>query len=149
MWRWSERLARRNSQQFAGRYLVVRYEDLVSDPDRSLGSVQDFLGLDQPTETIESAPFTTASVGRHRSELSDAERRYLQLVLASPMRRSSRPIRSITPQGRRPRSGLVPSPSTRCRALMWTATNAVRPQQQAPSARRLRSDEQEEDSHGD
>ena len=150
MWQWSERLARRNSRQFDGRYLVVRYEDLVSDPDGSLGSVQDFLRLDQPTESIEAAPLTTASVGRHRRDLSDAERRYLQLVLAPPMRRwgyAPDPI-DHTP-GATASFWARTLPVNSLRALMWTATNAVHPQQRAPSARRLQSDEHEEDSHGD
>jgi hypothetical protein len=150
LWQWSERLARRNSRQFAGRYLVVRYEDLVSDPDRSLRAVQDFLSLDQPTKTIESTPLTTASIGRHRRDLSDAERRYLQLVLASAMRRwgyTPDPIDLTVGATASFWAHTLPVNSTR--ALMWTATNAVHPRRRAPSARRLQPDEQEEDDHGD
>lgn len=150
MWQWSERLARRNSRQFVGRYLVVRYEDLVSDPDASLGSIRDFLGLDPPGETIESVPLTTASVGRHRRDLTDAERRYLQLVLAPAMRRwGYAPDQIDLTAGATASFWARTLPVSSAHALMWTATNAVHAQQRAPSARRLRPDDREEDGHDD
>ncbi len=150
LWRWSERLARRNARAFAGRYLVVRYEDLVSDPDRCLASVQDLLGLDPPAVTIEATPLTTASIGRHRRDLSDTERKYLQLVLASGMRRwgyAPEPVDLTAPATVAFWARTLPVNSTR--ALLWTATNAVHPQQQGPSARRLQPDEQGENGPGD
>jgi hypothetical protein len=43
-WLDSARLARRNAQRFPGRTLTVRYEDLASDPERTLRAVCAFLG---------------------------------------------------------------------------------------------------------
>jgi hypothetical protein len=150
LWQWSERLARRNTREFPGRYLVVRYEDLVSDPDGCLASVQDLLGLDPPTETIESSPLTTASIGRHRRDLSAAERRYLQLVLGPGMRRWGYPAERVDLSVAATVSFWARTlPVNSTRALLWTATNAIHPHQQAPSARRLQRDEQGASSSGD
>jgi hypothetical protein len=43
-WLYSARLAELNRQRFPGRYLVLRYESLVQDPEKKLETVCDFLG---------------------------------------------------------------------------------------------------------
>jgi hypothetical protein len=43
-WRSSASFARRNQQRYLGRYEVVRYEDLVADPDATIRGVCAFLG---------------------------------------------------------------------------------------------------------
>ena len=87
LWHWSERLARHHSRRFPGRYLVVRYEDLVADPNPRLEEIRCFLGLDVSTGTIDPTPFTLASVARHRRDLNADERRFLELALAPGMQR--------------------------------------------------------------
>ena len=97
MWQWSERLAWRNSRQFDGRYLVVRYETSRPTPTAaSARSGTSSASISRPSRS-NRRPLTTASVGRHRRDLTDAERRYLQLVLAPPMRRWGVRTRSDRP----------------------------------------------------
>ncbi len=91
--RWSARLASINEQRFDGRYLVVRYEDLVTDPEPTLLRISKFLDLDPrdgehalPGEA-EPLPLTTASVGRFHDDISRPERRFIELLTRNGMAR--------------------------------------------------------------
>ena len=146
LWHWSERLAHRNGRRFAGRYRVVRYEDLVGEPDRLLGEIRGFLGLDAPTEMSGATPLTTGSVARHRRDLTPGERRYLELALAPGMQRWG-----YQPDPRERSASQSISFWTRTvplecvRAAAWTAANTVRRRgRTAVSERRLDVGERED-----
>lgn len=146
LWHWSERLARRHSRRFSDRYLVVRYEDLVMDPDRILGQIRDLLGLDPSTGPIAPTPFTTSSVARHRRDLDARDRRFLELSLGSGMHRwgyepdsSDRTISQAISFWTR----TVPLESVR--AAAWTTSRTIRQRgRTAVSDRRLDDGDQEE-----
>lgn len=98
-WRTSVRLAERNLARYPGRYLVVRFESLVADPEGTLREVCAFLG--EPFEpamlglegaeafrrrggnssfdTLDPGAISTGPVGRYRSVLRPAEIRFIQL----------------------------------------------------------------------
>jgi hypothetical protein len=93
LWRWSARLASRNEQRFAGRYLVVRYEDLVTEPKSTLIKISQFLDLDPPVGDhalpgdAEPLAFTSASVGRFHDDIAEPERRFIELLTRNGMAR--------------------------------------------------------------
>lgn len=146
LWHWSERLARRHSRIYTGRYLVVRYEDLVSDPGHWLDTVRSFLDLEVPPTTggAGARELTTASVGRHRRDLTPGQRRFLQLALARGMRRWRYPSEQVD-------LTLAPTlafwtrtvPVESVRAAAWRVGRALRHQiGRVPSARRVQAIEQ-------
>jgi len=143
LWHWSERLARRHSRRFAGRYLVVRYEDLVREPAVCLEDVRGFLGLSEPDGTIEAAPLWTSSIGRHRRDLAPDDLRYLQLTLARGMRRRGYvpdPLELTRATGARFWARTLPVETAR--ATTWVVANVVRGRRgERPSDRRMDADE--------
>lgn len=147
MWRWSERLASRNGRRFERRYQVVRYEDLVAEPDHTLERVRRFLELDQPTATgngiVAPAPLTTTSVGRHHDDISPAERRFIELAARRGMRRwgyEREPHIDSPPAPIGFWVGVVPRQTLG--AAMWRPTMEIRHHRgRRPSDRRLTSDE--------
>lgn len=66
-WLYSENLARRNERRFPGSYLVVRFEDLITGPEKVLRDVCDFLSedFDPVMMAMEASP-------RHRDRMEDA-----------------------------------------------------------------------------
>ncbi len=90
LWRWSEQLAISNRERFGDRYRVVRYEDLVTEPETTLGHLCRFLEL-EPVDTTPapawSVPLTPASIGRYRRDLSASETRFIELATAAGMQR--------------------------------------------------------------
>jgi len=98
MWLESVKLARRGQQRFPRQYLVVRYEDLVAQPEQMLHKVCEFLGEEYVPEmlTMMGAPthrnkgsnssygkrevgaISTDSIARYRQVLSQQEIKYMQ-----------------------------------------------------------------------
>lgn len=96
-WRGSARLAARNVAQYPDRYRVVRYEDLVRDPDTVMREVCEFIGAlyDPAMLDMEGAPefrkqgsnssygprrvgtISTDSIGRYVSVLSPDQIRFI------------------------------------------------------------------------
>jgi hypothetical protein len=105
-WRYSARLARRNAARYPDRYRVVRYEDLVRDPEGTVRGVTTFLGLpfepsmldmaDAPTyrrklagggDAPTGAPLITADhIGDYRGRIPIGEQAFLEYVLGAEMR---------------------------------------------------------------
>lgn len=102
-WLYSEALARQNSQKFPDKYLIVRYESMVSDPERTMRDVCRFLdepftldmvtlpdvtrfnqGRDVPVESRKS-PLTTDYIGRYRQRLTTKEIAFIQSQAGSRM----------------------------------------------------------------
>jgi hypothetical protein len=106
-WWSSTRAGRRNQSRHPDRYLLVRYEDLVSDPDATMRRVCAFVALDYDPEMLtmrgapehldrggnnssfgdlETARISTRAVGRYREVLSPSELMFIQLVAGREMR---------------------------------------------------------------
>lgn len=83
----SMRHAETNRRSHAGRYEVVRYEDLVAEPEATLERVAAFLGLPSPDPDAcpPAEPIVTVSVGRHVSDLTDGERGLVEAATGSGM----------------------------------------------------------------
>jgi Sulfotransferase family len=106
-WLASTRAGRRNEERHPGRCLIVRYEDLVADPETTMRSVCDVLGLDfEPAMlSLDGVPevhdrggnssygerdpgtITTRSVGRFRDVVPPPELAFLQRAAAREMAR--------------------------------------------------------------
>ncbi len=103
-WRYSMRLAERNLDRFGKDYLVVRFEDLVLQPERTIRSVLGFLGEELLPDvlTMSSAPehrekllgggrrsddpLSTEFIGRYRDRVPRAELAFVQSVAGRQMR---------------------------------------------------------------
>lgn len=105
-WRYSARLARRNAARYPDRYRVLRYEDLVRDPEGTVRGVTTFLGLSyEPTmldmaaaptyrrklaagvDATPGTPLITADhIGDYRGRIPAGEQAFLERVLGSEMR---------------------------------------------------------------
>ncbi|HUF59013.1 MAG TPA: sulfotransferase [Actinomycetota bacterium] len=103
-WLDSTTVGRRNRARFADRYLMVRYEDLARDPERTLRSLCDFIGEDYSPAmlSMEGAPrhrgggnssfgdlergaISTRGIGRFASVLSPSEIAFIELVAGKGM----------------------------------------------------------------
>lgn len=106
-WRSSASLAKRNVDRFPDRYRVVRYEDLVRDPEGHLDGICRFIGAPYVPQMLEmgGAPefrrqgsnssygprregvIGTDSIGRYRDVLSGSQIRFIEGRLSEPMGR--------------------------------------------------------------
>lgn len=93
-WHTSAMLAQKNQIEYSGRYKVIRYETLVTDPETALSEICEFLNEDYFPEMLElqgetrfakqmpdeeiSGPLTTKYIGRYRNGLSSRETAYIQ-----------------------------------------------------------------------
>ena len=101
-WLKSASLSQRNLYQYPNRYLVVRYESMVSDPEETITMVCDFLGikympsmvqLDQiprfriRTESDQhtGSPLTSKFIGQFRQDLSYGQISFIEFFSRSPM----------------------------------------------------------------
>ncbi|HEX5588459.1 MAG TPA: sulfotransferase, partial [Acidimicrobiia bacterium] len=104
-WRSSMRAARRNLRRHPGRYLVVRYEDIVDDPEATMQRVCRFAGLDYTPAMlamtgapdhrdtggnssfgdVEVQSISAKAVGRYRSVLTQGEIAFIQCVVRRDM----------------------------------------------------------------
>jgi hypothetical protein len=105
-WLLSTRFARRNARRFAGRYRILRYEDLATAPEARIREVCEFLGepfvremlamngASDHTETggnssfgdVDPRTISTSAIGRYRTVLSPLEIRFIELVAGRAMR---------------------------------------------------------------
>ena len=98
-WLYSVRLAERNQQHYPERYLVVRYESLVTRPEETVALVCAFLGetympemllmKDVPRfKSLSSAgrsPITTEHIGRYRRSVPARELAFMQMMAGREM----------------------------------------------------------------
>jgi len=105
-WRYSTRLAERNVRRYPDGYLVVRYEDLVTDTVQTLRTVCGFLGepfhpemlampgaperrdklIARSRGTPGDGPLSPAYIGRFRGHLAPQELAFIQLHVGGLMR---------------------------------------------------------------
>jgi hypothetical protein len=154
LWLWSVQRARRNSVVHRGRYMVVRYEDLVAHAQEVIEDVCAFIEEDPATEMMplpSDSPsparsqtwpraISTASVGRYRRDLTRREVAFIELVSARRMTSLGYPLDegSMAPRDRLGLASTVP--------LHFTLMGAARLQRvlgarvrARPSHRRLAS----------
>ncbi len=106
-WLYTTGLALRNLKKHPGRYIVVRFEDLVTQPERTLRTVCAFLGeefdprmlrMDGAPDHREkmirrshgdpnASPLSAEYIGIYRAQLSKTELVFLQTILRARMRR--------------------------------------------------------------
>lgn len=100
VWRHSARLAERNAKRFRGRYLVVRYEDLVTDPEPKMREVCEFIGEPFDPHMVTSGhegatetrlEFSTSSIGRYRVDVPARDVALMERVLDAEMQRFGYP----------------------------------------------------------
>jgi Sulfotransferase family len=84
------------------RYREVRYEELVTQPEATLRSLFAFLGEPWAASVLENNPTFSTSVGRWRSELSDAEVAETEAVAGQTMRALGYPLSTASLSSVRP-----------------------------------------------
>ena len=152
-WLSSARSALGSQQRHPGHVMVVRYEDLATDPERMLRQICDF--IDEPYTadmlTFDGAPvfrdkgsnssygrraagaISSDSIGRFRNVLSQYEIAFIQMVAAPEMARlgyAPEPVRLTTPARLRFVMGDLPLES--CRLVAWRGREAVRDRRGRP-----------------
>lgn len=139
-WLWSARTARHNLSRFAGRYRVVRYEDLVADPAGFLGSLSEFLGIDLRPEMLAAdppGPIHERSVGRWRRDLPAGDVRFIEAVAGKEMARwhygSARPEWEA---GELLRYGATGVPRALAGLVLWGPRSRLEEKRAGPSTRR-------------
>ena len=103
-WLYSVRLARRNLRRYPNRYLVVRYESLVAQPEPTMREICAFLDEDFVTAMLtmqgapryrekygggaapDQSPITTAYIGRFRGAVAPRELAFMQAIAGRQMR---------------------------------------------------------------
>jgi hypothetical protein len=139
-WQYSTRLAERHQERYPGRYLIVRFEDLVEHTETTLRDVCGFLGEDFEPGMLEmtSAPkhrrrlidgdqpddlaplLSDAYIGRFRGNVPGTELAFMQLHAGRRMRSygyAPSPL-ALSPRDRA-RFGLVEWPSQLARMAAW------------------------------
>jgi len=98
-WRRALRLHRRHQSRHAGRYMLLKFEDVLRRPDETLPAVSDFLGVDiveaARTFRVPAAHgmrssdegLDPATADRWRTRIHPLARRIIELALRGPMRR--------------------------------------------------------------
>jgi hypothetical protein len=142
-WRYSVRLAERNLRRYPDGYRVVRFEDLIREPEPTMRAVCAF--LDEPFEasmlampgaekhramlaegaedsTADGAPLSEAFIGRYRGRIPERELAFMQLHLGAAMRRHGyepEPVRLSA--GSRARFVALDRPNQAVRMAAWRA----------------------------
>jgi hypothetical protein len=138
-WRYSVDLAARNARRWPDRYLVLRYEDLVREPERVVRELCAFVGeayepamldlADAPTYRAkleagsEGGPLITdAHIGDYRERIPEHELAFMQQQLGSRMRRNGyQPDPIPMAPAARTRYLLLQWPAQAARMLAWDA----------------------------
>ncbi len=130
-WLSSVALARRNLERYPDSYLLVRYETLVTSPERTMRDVCAFLDEEfepamvrmegvrrydnQRAAAADGSPISTAFVGRYRHRLSPCELAFIQTIARQQMLAFGYPPDPIR---------LSASERVRCAVTCWPASLA-------------------------
>lgn len=139
-WRYSTGLAERHMRRHADAYLIVRFEDLVTDTETTLRTVCRFLGAPYTTTMLEmgAAPklrdtleagagnqrraglLSDDFIGRHKGRVAPAELAFIQLHARGLMRRYGySPDRALLSSAGWARFALAGWPNQMARLLAW------------------------------
>lgn len=146
-WKYSEGMARRNERRWPDRYLVVRFEDLITQPEETLREVCDFLGedFDPGMMAMEASPrhrermadatgdgelLTTRFIGLYKDEVDPAEIAFIETHARGAMlRRGYQPDSSSRMHSAR--KALIQWPNQAVRMVAWRTIEEL--QQRFPS----------------
>lgn len=67
-WHWIVRLHRRYQRRYPDQYLVMRFEDLVTDPTSSIQRLCDFLGIDFSPSMLDQSTINSSFRGRNEKQ---------------------------------------------------------------------------------
>jgi hypothetical protein len=115
MWLASANLAKKNQQRYPDRYMVLRYESLVTEPEQTLRSICTFIDEEYSSEmlTMHGAPrllekgsnssygrrepgrISADSLGRYRQVLTQQEIAFIQAFAGNDMRTFAYPLDEI------------------------------------------------------
>ena len=142
-WRYSIDLGERNARRWPGRYRLLRYEDLVRNPEQVVANLCEFVGEsfepammdlpDAPTYRAKLAagadgiPLITARhIGDYRGRIPPHELAFMQGQLGSRMRRHGY-VPDPVPMSplERARYAVVQWPSQAARMIAWDAVERV------------------------
>ena len=141
-WMYSATLAKNNQTKFPGRYLVIRYEDLVSEPEKTIQAVCEFLEVeydlamvkmehvarfsdDEPFEP-RSSPLSTKYIGRFQQSLMPGQIAYIQSFSKSLMKIFGYPlVKTHTPWQERLKNHLILWPANLLFMFGWQMLNLV------------------------
>lgn len=149
VWLRSARMATINSSRFPDRYLIVRYEDVVSQPDVETQRICEFLGVapdpamihgaPNPERASGSEPLWSSSVGRYRRDLNLREIGLMDRVLGHRMVEFGYvpDPEAQTPSIRR-RTHALDLPRWAVFLLLWTPWSSVKRRLAARPSRRRR-----------
>lgn len=145
-WLWSARLAERNRRRHPEGYRIVRYEDLVSDPDTEVRSVCEFIGEAYHAEMLTMSgagrfrdnganssygarpvgTISTDSVKRYESVLTSAQTAFINRVAGAEMTRfgyDPGPVALSAPE--RVRFNLLDLPTQSLAMAAWRGREAI------------------------
>lgn len=146
LWQSTVGLAERNLALHPAAYKIVRYEDLVSQPEETLREICAFIGEDYSPEMLsmrgarefrdkggnssygprKPGRISASSVGRFRDVLSDSQIAFMQLFATQSMRRYAyAPTRIALSGGDRLRFACFEVPFNFARMLAWWGREAV------------------------
>ena len=146
-WLFSMRKARRNLKRYPDQYLIVRYEDLASQPEETLRRVCAFIheaytpamltmdGAPEHRDTggnssfgqIQPGAISTSAIGRFRKVLSSSEIAFIQMWAGRDMEAFGYPREPIRfSLGERLAFFLVGLPMSLARMLGWLTLTAIR-----------------------
>ena len=138
-WEYSVGLAERNQQRHPGRYLTVRYETMVTEPERTLQLICDFLGETYTTDMLimsgtpdfrakisqgvdlapDQTPVTADYIGRYRQGVPREDIAFIQAYAGREMKTYDYRMESIDfAFGERLRFNLIVRPKGL--VSMWT-----------------------------
>lgn len=138
-WNYSLRLAERHAAHHPDDYLIVRFEDLVGNPEATVRAVCEFLGeefadgmmemRDAPThrrrlmeDRTGRVELATEYIGRFNRAIPDPELAYIQARAADGMHRYGyEPVPVAMTPARRLRFRVIDSPNQSLRRLAWRA----------------------------
>jgi len=109
LWQWTVRQGRRHGQEFSADYIEVRYEDLVSQPEKTLSALGEFLDHDLDYGRIQKAAIgrvaapntvwkeelsaeTFSPVNRWKTKLSQPEIAALEALIGDCLEEFSYPL---------------------------------------------------------
>jgi hypothetical protein len=157
-WLLSERQGRRNVERHPGRYLLVCYETLATEPEATLRSICDFLGEpfrhemlamqgvpdrddfsgNSSFESFAPGVISTRSIGRYRTVLAPREVAFIQHCASRAMQRAGYDLAPVELTAReRSAFRAVDLPVGWSRLLGWLAADRLRADEGVPE-RRLR-----------
>lgn len=144
-WSYSTRLAERNLKKYPQRYFILRFEDMVTEPEKILQAVCAFLGegYDPGMLSMNGAPehrdkmirrshgdqagspLSTAYLGIFRDQIPAGELAFLQYVLRHRLQTHSYPLEQVQLTGRQRTEFLAKTlPLNLARMAAWFAMEA-------------------------